>query len=45
VNISFTQAIKAVSRWGAGCGAFVAAMEDAPPAASPVAAGPSTRRD
>jgi len=33
VNIGFTQAIKAVSRWGAGCSAFVAAMEDAPPAA------------
>ena len=45
VNISFTQAIKAVSRWGAGCGAFVAAMEDAPAAPSPVAAGPNTRRD
>jgi uncharacterized membrane protein len=33
VNIGFTQAIKAVSRWGAGCSAFVAAMEDAAPAA------------
>ena len=30
VNIGFTQAIRTVSRWGAGCGAFVAAMEDAP---------------
>ncbi len=29
-NIAFPQAIKAVSRWGAGCSAFVAAMEDAP---------------
>jgi uncharacterized membrane protein len=33
VNIGFTQAIKVVSRWGAGCSAFVAAMEDAAPAA------------
>lgn len=45
VNISFTQAIKAVSRWGDGCSAFVAAMEDAPSAAVPVAAGPNARRD
>lgn len=45
VNISFTQAIKAVSRWGDGCGAFVDAMEDAPPAAAPAAAGPNARRD
>lgn len=33
VNISFTQAIRAVSRWGAGCSAFVAAMEDGAPVA------------
>ncbi|HVN45715.1 MAG TPA: DUF502 domain-containing protein [Steroidobacteraceae bacterium] len=30
VNIGFAQAIRAVSRWGAGCSAFVAAMEDTP---------------
>jgi uncharacterized membrane protein len=30
VNIGFTQAIRTVSRWGAGCSAFVAAMEDSP---------------
>ncbi len=29
-NIGFAQAIKAVSRWGAGCSAFVAALEDKP---------------
>jgi uncharacterized membrane protein len=45
VNISFPQAIKAVSRWGAGCGAFVAAMEDGPPAAASVVGGPCARRD
>lgn len=33
VNISFTQAIRVVSRWGAGSSAFVAAMEDAAQAA------------
>jgi uncharacterized membrane protein len=49
VNVSFTQAIKTVSRWGAGCSAFVAAMEDAPPrpaeAHPPVVAGPHAARD
>lgn len=31
VNIGFAQAIKAVSRWGAGCKEFAAAMERTPP--------------
>ena len=30
VNISFAHAIKTMSRWGAGCKEFVAAMEDNP---------------
>jgi hypothetical protein len=29
VNIGFAQAVKTVSRWGAGCKDLVAAMEDA----------------
>jgi uncharacterized membrane protein len=29
-NVKFAQAIKTVSRWGAGCKELVAAMEDAP---------------
>lgn len=28
VNVPFTQALKAVSQWGSGCGALVAAMRD-----------------
>jgi uncharacterized membrane protein len=42
VNISFAQAIRAVSRWGAGCSAFVAAMEVGR-AADPTAAHPADR--
>jgi len=30
VNISFTRAIRTVSRWGEGCKEMVAAMEDSP---------------
>ena len=30
VNVSFTRAIRTVSRWGAGCKEMVAAMEDSP---------------
>ena len=30
VNLSFTRAIRTVSRWGAGCQEMVAAMEDSP---------------
>jgi len=30
VNVSFAQAIKTMSRWGAGCKELVAAMEDNP---------------
>jgi uncharacterized membrane protein len=35
VNVPFGRAIKAVSRWGAGCKELVAAMEDAPPGNAP----------
>ncbi len=28
INVPFTQALKAVSQWGSGCGALVAAMQD-----------------
>lgn len=30
VNLPFTQAIKSISRWGAGCKDLVAAMEKTP---------------
>jgi uncharacterized membrane protein len=33
VNVGFGQAIKTVSRWGAGCKELVAAMEDSPQSA------------
>jgi uncharacterized membrane protein len=36
VDIAFTQALKTVSRWGAGCKDFVAAMEGAKQSAVPV---------
>ena len=36
VDIAFTQALKTVSRWGAGCKDFVAAMEGAKQGAVPV---------
>ena len=35
VNLSFTRAIRTVSRWGAGCQEMVAAMEDSPPGIAP----------
>lgn len=35
VNIAFAQAVRTMSRWGAGCKELVAAMEDAPRPAGP----------
>jgi hypothetical protein len=35
VNIAFAQAVRTMSRWGAGCKELVAAMEDAPRPAEP----------
>ena len=35
VSVGFPQAIKTVSRWGAGSKELVAAMEDAPPGGMP----------
>jgi uncharacterized membrane protein len=35
LNVSFGQAFKTVSRWGAGSKELVAAMEDAPPGGAP----------
>jgi uncharacterized membrane protein len=46
VNISFTHAIRTVSRWGAGCKEMVAAMENSPggvvPRRGPGAGSPAT---
>ena len=46
VNISFTRAIRTVSRWGAGCKEMVAAMEDSPggivPRRGPGGSSPAT---
>jgi len=36
VDIAFTQALKTVSRWGAGCKDLVAAMEGAKQGAVPI---------
>jgi uncharacterized membrane protein len=41
VDIAFTQALKTVSRWGAGCKDLVAAMEGAKQAAVPVQSVPA----